>query len=637
MSLNWRGAWASGQTYQINDVVFYLTASYVALAISTNVAPTEANLGVYWAAFAIGLTGAQGPRGATGQTSTVAGPQGSTGVSGPRGADGQGFSWRSSWSSTTTYNAYDCVSYANNSYICIVDGVQNVAPGTDISKWNLLCEGGSSFSGSYTDLTNKPNFATVATSGSYTDLTNKPTIPSQTNSDWNATTGAAQILNKPTLATVATSGAYTDLSGKPSLATVATSGAYADLTGKPTLATVATTGSYTDLTNKPSSSGAATFTQDVTFTAAGTQTITHALNTLNAAVQVRWTSGSKKVSVAVLDANSIALTSVGAMTGTVTLVAPTESAPTNAAPTVVLQPKTSRFETAGAITFSSTAAGYPTPTVQWKSSPDGLTWTDVSGATNDTLHFTLTGQNGFYYKCVFTNTAGTVESNPARLLTVPDITTGLVNYWPMNEGSGTGFVDVIGGDNGSSSTITWTGTEATWAISRVGGPNTIPTPLTNWAINQPATFTLWLTAPTGSGGVLLSNCDAFQQPGLEMYYGSGGLTVLLENSVHTGVYAGLALAGSLIPDGVRTHIAFTYDGSGVTAGMRIYINGVQAATTISADALAGQTITPIFGMGYFMRGANESGYNGGSSIDHMRNYNRALTASDIAALVGGNN
>lgn len=55
------------------------------------------------------------------------------------------------------------------------------------------------------DVTGKPTFATVATSGSYADLSNKPTIPAaQVNSDWNATTGSAQILNKPTIPTVGT-------------------------------------------------------------------------------------------------------------------------------------------------------------------------------------------------------------------------------------------------------------------------------------------------------------------------------------------------------------------------------------------------------------------------------------------------
>ena len=76
----------------------------------------------------------------------------------------------------------------------------------------------SLFSGSYTDLTNIPNFAPVATSGSYTDLTNQPTIPAaQVNSDWNSSSGITQILNKPTLATVATSGSYTDLINKPNI------------------------------------------------------------------------------------------------------------------------------------------------------------------------------------------------------------------------------------------------------------------------------------------------------------------------------------------------------------------------------------------------------------------------------------
>lgn len=51
-------------------------------------------------------------------------------------------------------------------------------------------------------------------SGSYTDLTNKPTIPAaQVNSDWSASSGLAQILNKPTLF----SGSYTDLTNKPTI------------------------------------------------------------------------------------------------------------------------------------------------------------------------------------------------------------------------------------------------------------------------------------------------------------------------------------------------------------------------------------------------------------------------------------
>ena len=122
-------------------------------------------------------------------------------------------------------------------------------------------------------------------SGNYNDLTNKPTIPAaQVNSDWNASSGIAQILNKPNLATVATSGSYNDLSDKPTIPTVdypvtdvtvggvsvlsnkvavipeLFDGNYNSLENKPdlsgyalssSLSTVATSGSYDDLSNKP--------------------------------------------------------------------------------------------------------------------------------------------------------------------------------------------------------------------------------------------------------------------------------------------------------------------------------------------------------------------------------------------------
>ncbi len=100
--------------------------------------------------------------------------------------------------------------------------------------------------------------AAVATSGSYSDLSGAPTIPAaQVNSDWNASSGIAQILNKPTLAAVATSGAYSDLSGAPTIPAAqvnsdwnASSG-IAQILNKPTLAAVATSGSYNDLSNQP--------------------------------------------------------------------------------------------------------------------------------------------------------------------------------------------------------------------------------------------------------------------------------------------------------------------------------------------------------------------------------------------------
>ena len=131
---------------------------------------------------------------------------------------------------------------------------------------------------------NTADLATVATTGNYSDLNGTPainnatltikqgettlgtftanaseaatiTVPTpaaQVNADWNATSGAAQILNKPTIPTVPTNvSAFTndagyltehqDISGKANtadLATVATTGNYNDLSNKPTIPTV---------------------------------------------------------------------------------------------------------------------------------------------------------------------------------------------------------------------------------------------------------------------------------------------------------------------------------------------------------------------------------------------------------------
>jgi hypothetical protein len=77
------------------------------------------------------------------------------------------------------------------------DGVNPFITAADVtpqvnSDWNATS--------GVAQILNKPTLATVATSGSYNDLINKPTIPAaQVNSDWNATSGVAEILNKPTI------------------------------------------------------------------------------------------------------------------------------------------------------------------------------------------------------------------------------------------------------------------------------------------------------------------------------------------------------------------------------------------------------------------------------------------------------
>jgi hypothetical protein len=73
--------------------------------------------------------------------------------------------------------------------------------------------------------------------------------------------------------------------------------------------------------------------------------------------------------------------------------------------------------------FSVAASGTPAPTVQWQLSTDGgAQWTTIPGATETTYTTPATtgAQNGDQYRAVFTNAAGTADSNAATLtVTIP--------------------------------------------------------------------------------------------------------------------------------------------------------------------------------------------------------------------------
>jgi PKD repeat protein len=88
------------------------------------------------------------------------------------------------------------------------------------------------------------------------------------------------------------------------------------------------------------------------------------------------------------------------------------------APIVTAQPQNVSVEVGDAAGFNSAADGSPTPTVQWQvlSSEPGAVWTDLLGETGAALSFTAAyAQNGYQYRAVFTNSAGSATSDPATL------------------------------------------------------------------------------------------------------------------------------------------------------------------------------------------------------------------------------
>jgi hypothetical protein len=84
---------------------------------------------------------------------------------------------------------------------------------------------------------------------------------------------------------------------------------------------------------------------------------------------------------------------------------------------VNLQPMSQTIGEGLPVTFAAAATGSPAPTVQWQVSTDGgTTFTDIGGATGNTLSFTTTlGQNGNRYRAVFDNGFSTATSTAATL------------------------------------------------------------------------------------------------------------------------------------------------------------------------------------------------------------------------------
>ena len=73
--------------------------------------------------------------------------------------------------------------------------------------------------------------------------------------------------------------------------------------------------------------------------------------------------------------------------------------------------------------ISASASGYPTPTVQWQVSTNGgSSFSNISGATSATytINAVTASQNGYKYRAVFTNSAGTATTSVATLTVESD-------------------------------------------------------------------------------------------------------------------------------------------------------------------------------------------------------------------------
>ncbi|HTU89303.1 MAG TPA: immunoglobulin domain-containing protein, partial [Gemmataceae bacterium] len=122
-------------------------------------------------------------------------------------------------------------------------------------------------------------------------------------------------------------------------------------------------------------------------------------------------AGSYSLSVAYTNNGQ---TTTQAFTGALTINTP------SSAPVITTNPSNESVTVGQTATFTASASGNPTPTVQWQVSYDGgNTFSNLSGAklTTLTLLNVPTASDGVEFRAVFTNSAGS-ETTSAATLTV---------------------------------------------------------------------------------------------------------------------------------------------------------------------------------------------------------------------------
>jgi hypothetical protein len=174
--LSYRGAYASGINYGLNDGVTYLGSTYISVA-GTNVGNVPGASPSFWTLLAAqGGVGAAGSVGATGST----GPAGSTGLAGTAGAAGvagpAGVVYRGAWDLVTAYGIGDAATFNGATYLATANAA-GLEPDLYPAAWGVLAQKGGAGATGPTGVAASVTIGTVATSlaGTQAVVTNSGT------------------------------------------------------------------------------------------------------------------------------------------------------------------------------------------------------------------------------------------------------------------------------------------------------------------------------------------------------------------------------------------------------------------------------------------------------------------------------
>ena len=206
------------------------------------------------------------------------------------------------------------------------------------------------------------------------------------------------------------------------------------------------------------------------------------------------------------------------------------------------------------------------------------------------------------------------------------VTDGLIGRWSLDEGSGSTAFDTSDNSNdGTASGTSWAAGQFSNALDFDGTDDYVDMGAFTATDGLSAlTVSAWVNLDTVTGGdrTVASKwdnpCGACQSWLLSVENGSPII------QINTTGWAGVYATTDLQTD-AWYHLAATYDGS----DLRIYVNGVEEASTAKTGNL--KTPNRDLYVGVRFDDGTGVGYMDGS-IDELRIYNRALTASEVQSL-----
>ena len=216
---------------------------------------------------------------------------------------------------------------------------------------------------------------------------------------------------------------------------------------------------------------------------------------------------------------------------------------------------------------------------------------------------------------------------------------GLISVWELDETSVTDVIDANGNNDGTNNgaTVNQTG-KINKAYLFEGGTDRINIPNTDFNFEYTDGFSIsaWINRDSASNLDMIFSktlTDAISR-GYAFYATTDGtLRIFLRNNITGPVMARIATTGP-ISSGSWHHVVCTYNGNGLASGLKLYVNGSLADTTVDSDTLAGNTILNAANTNIGCRDDSNGSFSG--LIDSVVVYNYEISEKTVSDIYNDN-